>query len=202
MSGKEKAEKEKSSYLKGIDRLLENSDMFEREIIDYILSVNSKFHSNTFPTTQLAKILLEQLKFKQTQYPIIHKVIREIFKKWADEDICTYVSTAKAGRNRRTKDIYKFNEDQIKILKGKLIESSIEDIQDDSVDPKKEIQQMKTREEILRRFHEHADNIISEILDGDFEDFDLDDNFDDDEEFDEDEDDDEDDDEDNDEDND
>ncbi len=174
MKAKENGEKEKSSFIKGIDKLLENSAIFEREIIDYILSVNSKFHSNTFPTTQLAKILMNKLKFKQTQYPIIHKVIREIFKKWEAEDLCKYISTSKAGRNRRTKDIYKFTEEQINVLKAKLIETSIAEISDETLDPKKDVQQMLSREEILKRIEEQAEFLMTE-MDEDDEDFDEDD---------------------------
>jgi hypothetical protein len=179
MTAKENVEKEKSSFLKGIDKLLENSAIFEREIVDYILSVNSKFHSNTFPTTQLAKILMNKLKFKQTQYPIIHKVIREIFKKWEDQDLCKYISTSKAGRNRRTKDIYKFTEEQINVLKAKRIDTSIAEISDETLDPKKDIQQMLSRDEILKKIEEQVESLVSEMddedLDEDDEDLDEDD---------------------------
>ena len=183
MDEKENEVKEKSSFLKGIDKLLENLAIFEREIIDYILSVNKKFHSNTFPTTQLAKIIMSRLKFKQTQYPIIHKVTREIFKRWESQDLCKYISTAKAGRNRKTKDIYKFTEEQIAILKGKRIEASIAEISEDSLDSKKDIQQMLSRDEILSRITEQADSLLSEMDENDDE---FDEEDEDDEDFDED----------------
>ena len=76
-----------------------------------------------FPTPQIAKILLEKLKMKKTQFPILHKIIRTILSEWESQGICEYVTTTKSGRNRRTKYVYKFNPDNIEFLKGRFITS-------------------------------------------------------------------------------
>ena len=55
-----------SSYQKGINKLLEEKGKFEYLIIEYVLSVNSKYNSSMFPTPQIAKIstlICEYLNF-------------------------------------------------------------------------------------------------------------------------------------------
>ena len=113
--------------------------MFEHLIIEYLLMVNSKYRSNMFPTPQIAKILLEKLKMKKTQFPILHKIIRTILSEWESQGICEYVTTTKSGRNRRTKYVYKFNPDNIEFLKGRFITSSINEIETGILNDESEI---------------------------------------------------------------
>jgi hypothetical protein len=122
-------EKPISSYQKGLNRLLEHKEKFEKIIIEYLVSVNSKYNSNMFPTPQIAKIMLSKLVMKKTQFPILHKVVRTILADWKDLGWCEYVTTTKSGRNRRTKIIYKFSKENFDFLKGKLISSSILEIE-------------------------------------------------------------------------
>jgi len=140
-----------SSYQKGIDRLLLNKANFESLIIEYLLTVNSKYRSNMFPTPQIAKILLDKLKMKKTQFPILHKIVRTILAEWEKQNFCEYITTTKSGRNRRTKFIYRFNPDQIQFLKGRFITSSINQIEQEITNENKEPLEdiLKSRENIL-----------------------------------------------------
>jgi hypothetical protein len=140
-----------SSYQKGINRLLEHKSNFETLIIDYLLAVNSKYRSNMFPTPQIAKILLEKLKMKKTQFPILHKIVRTLLADWEKQGLCEYVTTTKSGRNRRTKFIYRFTPDNFQYLKGRYISSSIDAIEQHPPEHEERLvfDTMKTREAIL-----------------------------------------------------
>lgn len=154
-----------SSYQKGINRLLENKAEFEKLIIEYLLFVNSKYRSNMFPTPQIAKILLEKLNMKKTQFPIIHKIVRTILEEWTKHGWCEYVSTTKSGRNRRTKFIYKFNPENMQFLKGRFISSSITEIEHDIVGDgqKAHADTMMTRDAILDDWVNKVHDLIDEI---------------------------------------
>lgn len=154
-----------SSYQKGIDRLLLNKGNFEALIIEYLLTVNSKYRSNMFPTPQIAKILLDKLKMKKTQFPILHKIVRTILADWEKQNCCEYVTTTKSGRNRRTKFIYRFNPDQIQFLKGRFITSSINQIEQEIVSENKEPLEdiLKSRENILEDWLANVKDDMEEI---------------------------------------
>ena len=156
---------ETSSFQKGIDRLLERKAFFEREIIEYLISVNSKYNSNIFPSTQIAKILLGNLKMKKTQYPIIHKVVREILNNWKENGLAELVTTAHSGRNKRTKKIYQFSPENLQQLKGRIINSSIEDMEKGEKD-RKLVQTMRTRKEILQDLGFKIDDFIENVMEG------------------------------------
>ncbi|MHA1338730.1 MAG: hypothetical protein ACTSRZ_19620 [Promethearchaeota archaeon] len=147
-----------SSYEKGVKRLLENSDLFEWIIANYIIDTYNKFKSNVFPTTQIAKILLDKLNRKKTQYGIIHKVVREIFKIYEKEDICKKIKEGRRSAEKKTKIIYRITDYGIKILKSKLIGFNIKSIEgtlkEDIPIP------TKTREEYLL---EYIEDIFDEI---------------------------------------
>jgi len=154
-----------SSYQKGINRLLENKAEFEKLIIEYLLFVNSKYRSNMFPTPQIAKILLDKLQMKKTQFPIIHKIVRTLLEEWEKRGWCEYVSTTKSGRNRRTKFIYKFNPENMQFLKGRFISSSISDIENDIVEgaEREHADTMKTRDAILEDWVNKVQDLMDKI---------------------------------------
>ena len=140
-----------SSYQKGINRLLQHQEKFERLILEYLLSVNSKYNSNMFPTPQVAKVLLSKLKMKKTQFPILHKIVRTIIGEWQEHGWCKFVSTSRSTKNRRTKSVYSFTPENIQFLKGRYISSSISKIEDEiQADPNVSVDNtMKTREVIM-----------------------------------------------------
>jgi DNA-binding PadR family transcriptional regulator len=157
-----------SSYQKGINRLFEHQDRFERVIIEYILSVNSKYGSNMFPTPQIAKIMLDKLQFKKTQFPIIHKIVRTILENWEKQGWVEYVTTTKSGRNRRTKFIYRFSPENLEVLKGRFIGSSITAIEQD-MDIPTDKDMLRSREEILRRWTDQIHDIVTGLESEDVE---------------------------------
>jgi len=118
-----------SSYQKGIRKIMGHKSDFEMLISEYLLSVNSKYKSNMFPTPQIAKVLVSKLKVKKTKFPIIHKIVRMILKEWCDNGWCEFVSTTRSGKNRKNKYVYKFSPENFKFLKGKFITGSINEIE-------------------------------------------------------------------------
>lgn len=155
---------ELSSYQKGINRLFEHREKFERVIIEYILFVNSTYGSNMFPTPQIAKIMVDKLQFKKTQFPIIHKIVREILNEWEKNGWVEYVTTTKSGRNRRTKFIYRFTPENLELLKGRYIGTSIRDIETDRPHDDAPLKDtLKTRERILQQWIDNINEVISDI---------------------------------------
>ncbi|MFX0103718.1 MAG: hypothetical protein ACFFCS_29420 [Candidatus Hodarchaeota archaeon] len=137
-----------SSYEKGINNLLNNTEMFEALIWAYVLRVNSNFYSKEFPSTQIAKIILSKLDIRKSKFPIFHKVIRIILNRWQDKGICTLVSNSSTSTSRKTKEIYRFNEDGINKMKAKFIDKCIEDIEKNGT-LEKDSQVLRTRDKII-----------------------------------------------------
>ncbi len=137
-----------SSYQKGINNLLNDMEKFEALIWAYVLRVNSNFHSSEFPSTQIAKIIVDQLGLEKTKFPLFHKVIRVILDIWTGQGICSLVTQTKGTSAKKTKEIYRFNEGGIEKIKAKFIEKSIDEIIRDT-DINKEMQVLKTRERII-----------------------------------------------------
>nr|MDO8119432.1 hypothetical protein [Candidatus Sigynarchaeota archaeon] len=137
-----------SSYQKGINNLLHDMEKFEALIWAYVLKVNSNFHSREFPSTQIAKIIVDQLGLEKTKFPLFHKVIRVILDLWTRQGICSLVTQPKGASAKKTKEIYRFNEGGIERIKAKFIEKSIDDILQNT-DINKEMQVLKTRERII-----------------------------------------------------
>lgn len=120
---------ELSSYEKGIQKLLENSDGFEWIIVNYLIETYNKFKSTVFPTTQIAKVLMNKLNKKKSQFAIIHKIVREILMKYESQEICTKIEIKRNVESKRTKSVYQFSEEGFKILKSKIIEFNIKNIE-------------------------------------------------------------------------
>ncbi len=159
-----------SSYDKGVEKMLAYSKDFEDIILEYICRVNAKFYSNVFPSTQLAKIIMNKLQAKKTSFPIIHKIVREILKRWEEKEVCEHVRTTKYSKSRsKTKEIYKFPDVGLAELKKRVISSSIDLIEKE--DPSKFVEGnvMKTREEILDGFQREIEEFFDFMEEGDQE---------------------------------
>ncbi|MBD3350660.1 MAG: hypothetical protein GF364_04150 [Candidatus Lokiarchaeota archaeon] len=116
-----------SSYEKGIRKLLEKSEGFEWIIANYVIDTHNKFRSNVFPTTQIAKVVLNKLNKKKTKYAIIHKIVREIFNIYEEDEICERI-TSRSSKSKKTKKIYRITDYGFKVLKSKVIGFNIENI--------------------------------------------------------------------------
>ena len=141
-------DKEQSSYQKGIQNLLQkHEEEFENIIAEYIIEVHNKYYSNTFPSTQICKILIDKLEKKHTKFSIFHKVVRKILKNWVDKDLCQVVSKRKG---HSVKTVVKFEKDGIHRLKQKIIDFSIKAINEGiSKTSTLSWDSLKTREKIL-----------------------------------------------------
>jgi DNA-binding PadR family transcriptional regulator len=140
---------EPSSYEKGINNLLNDIEKYEALIWAYVLRVNSNFHSNEFPSTQITKIIMANLGLEKTRFSLFHKVIRIILNRWEEKGICELVSNTRASSARKTKEIYRFNDDGLEKIKARFIDKCIEDIVK-NVDIEKDLQVLKTREKIIQ----------------------------------------------------
>ncbi|HME52493.1 MAG TPA: hypothetical protein VKM55_09770 [Candidatus Lokiarchaeia archaeon] len=137
-----------SSYEKGINNLLNDMEKYEALIWAYVLRVNSNFHSNEFPTTQITKIIMAKLGLEKTKFSLFHKVIRIILNKWEETGICELVSNSQKKNARKTKEVYRFNDDGLEKIKARFIDKCIEDIIE-NVDVEKDLQVLKTRDKII-----------------------------------------------------
>ncbi|NVM03221.1 MAG: hypothetical protein HWN67_12850 [Candidatus Helarchaeota archaeon] len=161
--------KKKSSIELGIINKLKKEEKFIEWIIaEYVVSVNSKWHSYDFPSSQLTKLVLKILNKPKTKFSINHRLVKEILKKWEKKGICIYVVATKYAHCRgKTKLIYRFTDNGLKKIKELIIDMIINSIKgDDSLLLKlseKEI--MKTREKILDDFlfdfQERIESLVS-----------------------------------------
>ncbi|MHA1149275.1 MAG: hypothetical protein ACTSR8_13650 [Promethearchaeota archaeon] len=136
-----------SSYQKGIENLLQkHEEEFENIIAKYILEVQNKYYSNTFPSTQICKILLDKLDKNQTKFSIFHKVVRQILSNWVNRDICEIVSQRKG---HLVKTVVKFDEGGFQRLKQKIIDFSIKTIEEGITENIESEEALKTRDKIL-----------------------------------------------------
>ncbi|NHI93164.1 MAG: hypothetical protein EAX96_11730 [Candidatus Lokiarchaeota archaeon] len=155
MKKKEKQtdEMKKSSFERGIEKKLENNfELLEWLTGEYIVSVNSKWSSNDFPSSQLAKMILKILNKGKTNFSVFHRLVKEILKEWEVEHICSYVTTTKYAHSRKTKMIFRFDEEGIKKLKEKIMSYSISLLEKQDVlflKIVRERETMKTREKII-----------------------------------------------------
>ncbi len=105
-----------------------DEELINQIILEYITKVNSNWKSNVFTSARLAKIALERLGDKSTRFPIIHCIVRKTLGNLAEKGFCTYLTTTKLGRCRKTKDVYKFNPSGMRWIKQRIIEQSIKGI--------------------------------------------------------------------------
>ncbi|MHC1591864.1 MAG: hypothetical protein ACXQS8_07250 [Candidatus Helarchaeales archaeon] len=125
---------------------------------EYIVSVNSKWQSNDFPSSSVAKTLLKVFKEKQTRFPIIHKMVKTILKNWEAQGICDHISTTKYAHCRKTKEIYRFDDEGFKKLKELILDRNIQMIKKDdkhifeSFMAQQNRETMKSRESIINNF--------------------------------------------------
>ncbi|NHI93978.1 MAG: hypothetical protein EAX96_15930 [Candidatus Lokiarchaeota archaeon] len=85
----------------------------EKILKDHINSVNSKWQSNVFPSSSLAKIVLSELDLPKTRFRLIHKEVRNILKDWAEKKLCIHMGTTHYTHSSKTKLIYEFPDEII-----------------------------------------------------------------------------------------
>ncbi|MHA1357853.1 MAG: hypothetical protein ACTSQI_03120 [Candidatus Helarchaeota archaeon] len=119
--------KKLSSFDKGIKkRLSKERPVIEWLMGEYIIGVNSKWHSDNFPSTQLTKVVLSITRRSKKDFSSTHRLIREILKDWESSGYCTYITTTKYAHCRKTKMIYHFPADGLKKIKEMIIDRHIE----------------------------------------------------------------------------
>ena len=98
-------------------RLKTNKKEFDPEIEkilkDHINSVNSKWQSNVFPSSSLAKIVLKELNLPKTRFRLVHKEVRKILMNWAENKLCIHMGTTHYTHSSKTKMIYEFPDEII-----------------------------------------------------------------------------------------
>jgi DNA-binding PadR family transcriptional regulator len=108
------------------------SELVAREfipmIVEYITKVNSRYRGNEFTSSQLVKIIMTKTESEKTRFPVIHRFVKEILRKWENEGLCTYITRTKYSRCRRTKDTYRFGDKGLVELKKQAIEDTMETI--------------------------------------------------------------------------
>jgi hypothetical protein len=148
-----------SSYQKGIANLLEKHEQeFENIIAEYILEVHHKYYSNTFPSTQICKILINKLEKKQSKFSIFHKIVRKILNNWVDMDICQIVSQRKG---HQLKTVVKFDDVGFRQLKQKIIDFSIKTIEDGLINQMFSVDSLKKREDFLKDLEYEIKDLFS-----------------------------------------
>jgi DNA-binding PadR family transcriptional regulator len=108
------------------------SELIAREfisiIVEYITKVNSRYRGNEFTSSQLVKIIMTKTESEKTRFPVIHRFVKEILRKWENEGLCIYITRTKYSRCRRTKDTYRFSDKGLVELKKQAIEGTMETI--------------------------------------------------------------------------
>ncbi|MBD3227252.1 MAG: hypothetical protein GF329_03610 [Candidatus Lokiarchaeota archaeon] len=164
---------EYSSFEKGIfNKLDENEKVISILMAKYIVANNSKWHSNDFPSSQIAKTILKLFKKNNMSFPVMHRIVKEILKTWKDQRICEYLRTTKYGHCRKTKAIYRFNAEGINRLKEIVINNDIKMIKKTQ---KKQLENMKVSEKdlmksrpaIITEIKFNYEEVLYEIIDSD-----------------------------------
>lgn len=157
------------SFEKGIfNKLNENEQVISILMAKYIVGNNSKWHSNDFPSSQIAKTILNLFKTDEISFPVMHRIVKEILKTWEDENLCNYIRTTKYGHCRKTKDIYRFNDESINKLKEILIHHNINIIKDPTKnkikEPEKKKDIMKSRKSIIKEIRFNYEDILYDYI--------------------------------------
>jgi len=158
---------ELTSFEKGIkNRLSKERPIIEWLIGEFIIGVNSKWHSDNFPSTQLTKVVINITGRGKRDFSSTHRIIREILKDWGERGICQYIATTKYAHCRKTKMIYYFPENGMKKIKEMIIDRHIDFIKNwdkwESYVNRKLV--MKTREKIINFIlFEYTNKIQSNI---------------------------------------
>ncbi|MHA1276699.1 MAG: hypothetical protein ACTSQI_08850 [Candidatus Helarchaeota archaeon] len=76
---------------------------------DCISEINFKWSSNVFTSSTITKIILKKLELPKTQFRIIHRIVRDIFKKWEEKSYCEHIETTHYAHCKKTKMIIQFN---------------------------------------------------------------------------------------------
>jgi hypothetical protein len=85
------------------------SEKIELTMKDYISTTNFQWNSDVFTSSSITKIVMKALKVQQTRFRLIHKIVRDILKKWAQKSYCIHIETTHYGHSQKTKMIVQFN---------------------------------------------------------------------------------------------
>ena len=99
---------------RGRKRQVKIDPKVEEIIQDYIISVNQKWKSNVFPSSQLTKIAVKSLGIPKSYYRIYHQMIKQILKKWEKQNICMFVDTEVSASQKVKRICYQFSDNSIK----------------------------------------------------------------------------------------
>jgi hypothetical protein len=156
------------SFEKGIKRRLgKERPIIEWLIGEYIIGVNSKWHSDNFPSTQLAKVIINITGKNKGDFSSTHRLIREILKEWEQKGYCEYVTTTKYAHCKKTKMIFYFPAGGLQKIKAMIIDKHIDLIKnwEDWKSYVRPDDVMKTREKIIDLIlFEYTDKIRTHIL--------------------------------------
>jgi len=83
-------------------------------IQDYIVQVHQKWHSNVFPSSQLAKVALRALNKPRSYYRNFHMMVKQILKKWEKQNICQNIESSIEASQKNKKIFYKFPDNTIR----------------------------------------------------------------------------------------
>ncbi|MHA1649860.1 MAG: hypothetical protein ACTSYB_06685 [Candidatus Helarchaeota archaeon] len=81
----------------------------ERIMKDHIAETNFKWNSDVFTSSSIAKIILKKLNEPKTRFRLIHKMVRDILKKWEEQSYCEHIETTHYSHCKKTKMIVQFN---------------------------------------------------------------------------------------------
>ncbi|MHA1271150.1 MAG: hypothetical protein ACTSPY_15255 [Candidatus Helarchaeota archaeon] len=94
-----------------IDPKLKEMLAIEHIIESYVLSVNTKYNSHVFPSSQLTKVVIKELRIEnKNKFRIYHTKVKEILKKWEQKDYCEHVDTTHYAHCKKTKMIFQFTD--------------------------------------------------------------------------------------------
>ncbi|MHA1231041.1 MAG: hypothetical protein ACTSRP_08885 [Candidatus Helarchaeota archaeon] len=84
----------------------------ENIIEKYVLSVNKKYNSHVFPSSQLTKVVMKELGIEnKNKFRIYHTKVKNILKRWELKNYCEHIDTTHYAHCKKTKMIYQFSDD-------------------------------------------------------------------------------------------
>ena len=94
-----------------IDLKIKELMAIENILETYVLSVHNKFNSDVFPSSQLTKVVMKELKItNKNKFRIYHAKIKEVLKTWEAKNYCELITTTHYAHCKKTKNIYQFSE--------------------------------------------------------------------------------------------
>lgn len=85
----------------------------EDQLLDYINDIYSRWNSNIFPSSSLAKIIVKNLKESQKKYRIYHVIIKKVLDNWSKKGLCKLIGMTSLPSGKKTKFIYQFEMEKL-----------------------------------------------------------------------------------------